>query len=806
MQATPAAAPGSRAVSVGALQPLLLTSDPQTRRDAAAEAEISTARAAPRRPPATSHAGRAGSGGVDRSHEAACYGHGVYNPRLNECRCTAGWSGRRCDARELRSCNRHGPKAAKDGILNVEALCAGNCDDERGLCYCAGLASPFQRPLPHFCAPAAHRTTRLPDGRPAYPVQRPDGSWRAARMIMEGAPVERGTPQRRGRDWTRPWAKPFHLLYGNLSGNPRDPRMWQDLREGAQPYCVTNASSRARVAIRCEHCYEGRAGRFCEQPKRAFCLRDCNGRGRCDSGFCWCERGWYGIDCGERSDGGADAPRLQDEQGLPSAAATSPVRIYVYDMPSEFTTRNLQYRNGAQTGLARAFNEQNASYFAAGSLYAAEMAMHEWMLDSPLRVREPEKAHLFYVPIYLASLFMWPVVKFADEPYYGRDTGENRRRSHQGALLMLRALSYIRGTYPYWNASKGADHVWMMLHDEGPCFCPAQIRTSILLTHYGYYASPARPWGTYYDDNFLADPGFYSRHLGDPESPTACFSRGKDLVIPPWKVPHFWRKAMRDPELAAEVGATRERPDFLFFAGDLGSRRLKGYSHDLRQRTHALFCNPRETRRQNCTVWVNGCREDIPTTCALWRRGVKITTHTSHYHADLRSHTYCLAFPGDGWSSRVLDAVVHGCIPVVVEDSSQMFLEGAFDAAGLSFDYEAFSVRVPEDAIPTMLSRLDAIPPAKVVEMRRAVLRVRDYFVYKDMYNPDAQDRRVLLREGQQGQDAFLLIALTLEERARRLGKLPADTPTDVARRKRMLDPRIHKLIDDKSVTVEQVF
>ena len=73
-----------------------------------------------------------------------------------------------------------------------------------------------------------------------------------------------------------------------------------------------------------------------------------------------------------------------------------------------------------------------------------------------------------------------------------------------------------------------------------------------------------------------------------------------------------------------------------------------------------------------------------------------------------------------------------------------------------------------------------------------AVLRVRDYFVYKDMYNPDAQDRSVLLREGQPGQDAFLLIALTLEERARRMGKLPADTPADVARRARMLDPRSH--------------
>ena len=39
---------------------------------------------------------------------------------------------------------------------------------------------------------------------------------------------------------------------------------------------------------------------------------------------------------------------------------------------------------------------------------------------------------------------------------------------------------------------------------------------SILLTHYGYYSATPRPWGTYYDDNFMQDPRFYSRHIGDP--------------------------------------------------------------------------------------------------------------------------------------------------------------------------------------------------------------------------------------------------------------------------------------------------
>lgn len=84
------------------------------------------------------------------------------------------------------------------------------------------------------------------------------------------------------------------------------------------------------------------------------------GRGRCDSGFCWCDAGWHGVDCGERSprpslpspsaaaavrEGGQGSSRatpLQLQQKLPSRANASPLRVYVYDMPAEFTTRMLQ--------------------------------------------------------------------------------------------------------------------------------------------------------------------------------------------------------------------------------------------------------------------------------------------------------------------------------------------------------------------------------------------------------------------------------------------------------------------------------
>ena len=100
-----------------------------------------------------------------------------------------------------------------------------------------------------------------------------------------------------------------------------------------------------------------------------------------------------------------------------------------------------------------------------------------------------------------------------------------------------------------------------------------------------------------------------------------------------------------------------------------------------------------------------------------------------------------------------------------------MFFEGALGAAGLP-DYDAFSVRIHESQLHTLLPVLDAISAPRVSAMRAAGRRVRDYFVYKDMYNPDAADRAALLSSGERGADAFGMIARALERRARRLGKL----------------------------------
>ena len=82
-----------------------------------------------------------------------------------------------------------------------------------------------------------------------------------------------------------------------------------------------------------------------------------------------------------------------------------------------------------------------------------------------------------------------------------------------------------------------------------------------------------------------------------------------------------------------------------------------------------------------------------------------------------------------------------------------MFFEGAVAAAGLGFDYSDFSVRIAEDGLRSLVTVLKAIPQSRVAEMRARVLLVRDYFVYKDMYSPDADERRELLG-GPPDQDA----------------------------------------------------
>ena len=169
---------------------------------------------------------------------------------------------------------------------------------------------------------------------------------------------------------------------------------------------------------------------------------------------------------------------------------------------------------------------------------------------------------------------------------------------------------------------------------------------------------------------------------------------------------------------------------------------------------------------KNCTDFVYGCRPEILQLCELWEPGVSIMLHAGgKYHAYLLDHLLP-RLPGDGWSSRVLDAVVHGCIPVIVQDESEMFFEGAFAAAGSASTTPTSRCGSPRTAA---LARHDAQGDPAISRRRDARARAprARLLVYKDMYSPDADERRELLKAGRPNQDAFLLLAMALEARAR---------------------------------------
>ena len=55
--------------------------------------------------------------------------------------------------------------------------------------------------------------------------------------------------------------------------------------------------------------------------------------------------------------------------------------------------------------------------------------------------------------------------------------------------------------------------------------------------------------------------------------------------------------------------------------------------------------------------------------------------------------------PGDGWSPRLEDAVLHGCIPVIIADRVHAVFESVLDI-------DSFAVRVAEADVPRVMDIL----------------------------------------------------------------------------------------------------
>ncbi|KAL4427668.1 hypothetical protein ABPG75_001757 [Micractinium tetrahymenae] len=678
-----------------------------------------------------------------------CNQVGVCDALTGLCTCPAGWTGFHCLHPMKRRCTHkwrrlgferpHMPAnlSAGIGLVDITQLtrshCAGECDEDIAACFCPSNTTHGRIPAPEDA----------PQGSPPVRVGRPMNAACQPNKLPDGTPTRWG------------WVDPEKLF-------------------GPDGWCMAEKPKHT-----CDCPIPGLGGKTCDEPIEQFCPNQCNGRGTCLYGYCKCDEGWHGIDCAHCSmyaDG--QQPGLEEQRPwikpfvhTPAARDFAPGEtrkrplIYVYNLPSEYASLMLQYRHHGSSRdncVPRYFGEQNFTALS-GFTYTLESGFLEQLLQSGHRTLNPDAADYFYVPVF-TSCFIFPVRDGADSLHdFFYSVGQNRV---QGASnMLLEAYHWIRSHHPYWDRRGGRDHIWLVTHDEGSCWVPSVIRPSIILSHWGR-KDVNHTSGTAYDaDNYSMeyvhpqyDPkGFQRRIAGHP-----CYDPHKDLIMPLMKTPdHFHRSPLLG-------GRAHERKYLAFHRGRV-QHQLPGYSRGIRQRLANASAAGNWFEKHNilvgeCVFRSSGARAALMH--AALRRTTGCRPHTAppvllskapllevpacryekvegDYSELLASSVFCLVLAGDGWSARMDDAVLNGCIPTIIIDNVDVSFESILDLT-------AFTVRIPQADAEKLPEILLAIPEERRLEMQRNLAKVWSRFTYSS-YRPYAQRIRQLQQENGAG-------------------------------------------------------
>ncbi|XXG48597.1 hypothetical protein AAC387_Pa02g2998 [Persea americana] len=610
-----------------------------------------------------------------------CSGQGICNRELGQCRCFHGYAGESCSEKLQLDCNFPGSLEEPYGPW-VVSICSAQCDTTRAMCFCGEGTKYPNRPVAEACG------------------------------FQFKLPSEPGAPKL--SDWTKADPDIFTMNGSKLGWCNVDPK---------EAY-----ASKVRFKEECDCKYDCLWGQFCEIPTLCSCLNQCSGNGYCRGGFCQCNTGWYGIDCSIPSvlssirewprwlrPATVDVPHSTGlTDGLLNVNALVKRKrplIYVYDLPPEFNSHLLEGRHFKFECVNRIYSDQNATLWTE-QLYGSQMALYESILASPYRTLNGEEADYFYVPVLDACL----ITRADDAPHLSWREHMSLR-SAQTLHLYRKAYDHIVEQYPYWNRSSGRDHIWFFSWDEGACYAPKEIWNSMMLVHWGNTNSKHNHSTTaYWADN-------WDRIPSDERGNHSCFEPEKDLVLPAWKRP--------DPgslKLKLWSRPRDERKRLFYFNGNLGPAYAKGrpedtYSMGIRQKLAKEFGSSPDKEGNLGRQYA----EDVTVTLE----------RSSNYFDDLASSIFCGVFPGDGWSGRMEDSVLHGCIPVVIQDGIFLPYENVLN-------YDSFAVRISEDQIPDLIKILRAFNETEIEFMLANVRNIWQRFLYRDSVVLEADRQKSL--------------------------------------------------------------
>ncbi|KAL2556530.1 Exostosin family protein [Forsythia ovata] len=349
--------------------------------------------------------------------------------------------------------------------------------------------------------------------------------------------------------------------------------------------------------------------------------------------------------------------RLDDNSFYP---LSSPIRVYVYNMPSKFTydllwlfrntykeTNNLT-SNGSP--VHRLIEQHSVDYWLWADLIAPES---QRLLKNVVRVHKQEEADLFYIPFFTTISFFL-------------------LEKQQCKALYREALKWVTDQ-PAWKRSEGRDHILPVHH----------------------------PWSFKSVRKFMKNAIWL---LPDMDSTGNWYKPGqvyleKDLILP--YVPNV---DLCDSKCFSDS----KRNILIFFRGRL-KRNAGG-----------------KIRSKLMTELSSA--EDV-----VIEEGSAGEAGKAAAQSGMRKSIFCLSPAGDTPSSaRLFDAIVSGCIPVVISDELELPFEGILDYRKIAlFVYSS-------DALQPgwLLTFLRSVSPAQIREMQLNIAKHSRHFLYSHPAQP----------------------------------------------------------------------
>ncbi|CAI5462303.1 unnamed protein product [Closterium sp. Yama58-4] len=501
-------------------------------------------------------------------------------------------------------------------------------------------------------------------------------------------------------------------------------------------YC--NADPRVgfqRDYMGCGMCdVDGYLGPFCDVRVESYCVNQCSLHGSCHRGYCECSDGYFGIDCSVPS---AFTPRALFTHPSASLHLDSPPA----DVASTAVDTALAGNVDGERGSSRSSDgDPNGS--TATPVDAVESTMPGGVQRRVLHGAGGEETH-------------------------------HRPRSRLGAAA----------------GTAGAKSGWQkraFSWDEGACSAPKDVFNSIMLSHWGNtMAAHNHSTTAYLLDSWHDIPAaLRGQH--------PCFDPLKDVVMPAFKPPsaeHLRGRLWLNP--------VEQRQRLFFFGGNLGLNFSHGrpeakYVHTRTHRpsarafshadanllsTHSLllalplpspFPHPLLHPHHTHGSYSMGIRQRVALYFASQPNvhgHVGLLSHPDvlvlsgpvpDYAQQLASSRFCGVFPGDGFSARMEDSLLHGCIPCIIQDGIELPFENFLD-------YPSFTVRIAEADIPNLVTILNSFSSRQVRAMQRAASLVWMRWFYRSAVLQEAGRQRawgkevgewVAGLEGMEGDDA----------------------------------------------------